>query len=99
MNGRIYALFFILMVAQLTIPGGAQAQTWKELNAKSEEFGREGRYLEGISVAEEALRVAEKKFGLDHTNVAISLHNLSLLHASQGEYNDAALLVERSNIR
>ena len=95
MKVSTYSLLHIIFVASLTIFGCTQKASWEELNAKSEELYRQGRYLEGITVAEEALSVAEKTFRPDHPNVAISLNILAELYRVQGKYNEAEPIHER----
>ncbi|MBC8521426.1 MAG: tetratricopeptide repeat protein [Methanomicrobia archaeon] len=48
---------------------------WYELNDKRGTLYQQGQYSEVTKRAEEALRVAEKTFGSDHSNVATSLYS------------------------
>ena len=78
-------LNLILIVALLTIFGYSLEQSWNELNAKSEELHSQGRYLEGIKVAEEVLKVIKKTFGPDHLDVASSLKTLAIHYRAQAK--------------
>jgi tetratricopeptide (TPR) repeat protein len=57
---------------------------------------QQGSYSEATKVAEEALTIAEKTFGLNHPAVATSLNNLAMLYEAQGKYAEAEPLYKRS---
>ena len=63
----------LMMVVGLSFSSVSLAQEarWKTVNQKALQLLRQGKYQEGIMVAKEGLRVAEKTFGSDHPNVAI----------------------------
>ena len=63
---------------------------------RAAELRAQGRYQEALPFAEEALRLSEQEFGLDHPNVATSLNNLAVLYKSQGRYADAEPLHQRA---
>ncbi|MFQ6007921.1 MAG: tetratricopeptide repeat protein [Candidatus Zixiibacteriota bacterium] len=69
---------------------------WEELNARVRSLYQQGYYSEGIKVAQEALKVAEKTIGADHPNTATSLNNLALLYYATGRYAEADPLYERA---
>ena len=56
---------------------------------RAQSLYHEGRYTEGIRVAEEALSVAEQTFGFEHDAVATTLNNLAGLYHSQGRLSEA----------
>jgi HD superfamily phosphohydrolase YqeK len=58
---------------------------WKKLDDKAKALYQQRRFSEAISVAKEALKVAEDKFGSNHSNVATSLNNLAGLLHDQGK--------------
>jgi hypothetical protein len=58
----------------------AQEALWHELCIKLGMLYQEGRYAEAVTVAEEAIRVAENTFGKEHPAVAVSLNNLALVY-------------------
>jgi tetratricopeptide (TPR) repeat protein len=55
-----------------------------------------GKYAEAQEIAKRALAVAERRYGLDHPNVATSLNNLAELYRNQGMYGEAEPLYKRS---
>ena len=52
-------------------------------------------YSRAIQTAEEALKVAEKKFGPESPNYATSLNNLASIHHAQGDYDKAEALYKQ----
>ena len=85
--------FFALVAAR---PLPAQEARWYELNAQIRQLYQQGKYVEAIPPAQEALRVAEATFGPEHRNLATSLGYLALLYGHQGRYADAEPLFKRS---
>src|SRR5579864_4334164 len=85
-----------LMAAGLVAPLAAQQGSWEELNAKVVSLYRQGKYAEALSFAQEALQVAETRFGPEHPNLAMSLNNLAGLYSAQGRYSEAEPLYKRS---
>ena len=69
---------------------------WKKLDNKAKSLYQQRRFSEAISVAKEALKVAEDKFDSNHSNVATSLNNLAGLLHDQGKYTEAEPLFKRS---
>lgn len=88
-------LVFILAVS-FSLPAEAQQEKYNNLNKKLATLYRNGRTLEAIAVAKEALKVAEATFGENHPYVSASLNNLALLYIAEGQYEKAELLYERS---
>lgn len=86
----------VLMAAALVAPLAAQQESWEELNGKVISLYRQGKYGEAVSLAQEALRVAEERFGPEHPNVAMSLNNLAGLYKAQAKYAAAGPLYKRS---
>ncbi len=70
--------------------------TWEDLNERAGALYQKGQYSEAAELAEESLKVAEKKFGDNHPNVALLLNNLARLYYAQGKYDDAEPLYRRS---
>jgi tetratricopeptide (TPR) repeat protein len=64
---------------------------WNFITARIVAYYQQGWYSVAISLAEEALRFAEKAFGPEHPNVAESLNNLALIYYSQGKEAEAAI--------
>ncbi len=80
----------------VAFPLPAQQARWEELNKQVTSLYRQGKYAQALSVAEEALRVAEATFGPEHPNVATSLNNLAEVYRAQGKYAEAEPLYKRS---
>ena len=66
------------------------------LYQRSRELLQAGRYVEAISLAEEALAIVEVKLGPEHANTGASLNNLALLYESVGRYSEAEPLYQRA---
>lgn len=96
MKREVIVLLF-LATALSVGPSCAPASSWEELHAKSLGLEQQGRYGEAERVAQEALRVAEERFGPDHPNVAHSLTDLAdLYRIHQGKYSKAEPLYKRA---
>jgi tetratricopeptide (TPR) repeat protein len=67
-----------------------------ELNRRGGELYQAGRYTEALPLAQKALEIREKAFGLVHPDVAASLHNLALLYQAMGDHAKAEPLFRRS---
>lgn len=78
------------------IYGLDKCKTWKELNDKVETFIQQGNYFATIIAANEALKVAEDKFGSNHSSVTTSLDNLAKAYVNQRQYAKAKALYKRS---
>jgi hypothetical protein len=66
-----------LVVSFLAVlPGLAQESRWKELDAQIDQLQSQGRNKDALSVAEEALHVADATFGAEHPNTAAGLQKL-----------------------
>ncbi len=92
---RTKVVLIMVLVASFTLPTYAQEVLWKELNDKATLLYQQGRYSEAVSVAEEALKVAEETFGPGH-NVATSLNILATLYQTQGKYVEAEPLYKQA---
>ncbi len=68
---RHLAFFFVVFLSFHSL-GMAQERKWRNLMDQAQMFYHEGRYAEGVRVAEEALSVAEQTFGYEHHVVAKS---------------------------
>jgi len=89
------SLFFFLSLA-LVLPLAAQEARWSELIAQVRTLHNQGKYAQGIPLAQEAVQLAEKTFGADHQNVALSLNLLGLMYDEQGMYAEAEPAYKRS---
>ncbi|MHC4459737.1 MAG: tetratricopeptide repeat-containing protein [Planctomycetota bacterium] len=90
------AQIFLLTMLVLSCAAPQKSKTWKELYLESTALSGLGLYSEATKVAEEALTVAEKTFGPDHSNVTQSLNCLVLLYYFQGKYSEAEPLCKRA---
>ena len=77
--------------AQETDVGRAEA-----LDRQVIQLYREGRYVDAIFTAREALAIREKVLGPEDPSFAKSLNNLAELYRSEGRYGDAEPLFKRS---
>jgi len=89
------------------LPHGMAAMTLIEnYGFKFEEAGRifnqvggylneRGRYAEAEPLLKQALVICEKALGLDHPDMAQSLHNLALLYYYQGKYAEVEPLLKQ----
>ena len=73
-----------------------QDQSWEELNRKTEELCKEGKYDESLIFVQKALIVAEKTFGKEHQNTATSLNALAWIYDAQGRFHEAEAIYKRS---
>lgn len=81
---------------QFTLPEPAEDADWKTLNDRVTSLYRQGLYDQAVSIANEALSVAEKTFGIRHLNFATSLNSLASLYNTQGQYAQAEPLFLRA---
>jgi tetratricopeptide (TPR) repeat protein len=88
---RTSAQIFLLalLVLSCTVSTYAQETLWEELTTKFMILYQKGRYSEAITVAEKALKVAEKLFDSTHPNFATALNNLAAIYRAQGRYTEA----------
>lgn len=89
-----FALMFTSLLCVLRLP--AQVSRWNELNAQGKELYRQGRFAEAISVATEALHVAEATFGPENPWVGTALNNLAVYNMVEGNYAAAEPLYQRA---
>jgi tetratricopeptide (TPR) repeat protein len=76
----------IFLIGSFTPVAMSQETSWEDLILKSRESLRKGKYSDAAYSGQEALKVAEKKFGPKHPNVSEALSNLATIYVSQGEY-------------
>ncbi len=96
MRITIRLLLSVMMVLLSAISTFAQEALWKELDTKFNMLYERGQYSEAVRVAEDALKVAEKTFGPDHPDLAMSLNKLALLYLVQGKYAESEPLQKRA---
>ncbi len=82
-------------------PAKAQLQNFFErlavlsLNQRATQFYQQGEYKKATELLEQVVKLAIKKFGPDHPDVATSLNNLAQLYRLQGRYAEAEPLCKR----
>ena len=74
----------------------AQEALWEKLNSKTKTLFKQKRYPDALSVAKEALKVAEDTFGPDNPKVATSLNNIAELYVIKGTYDEIEPLYKRA---
>ncbi|MBK6958450.1 MAG: tetratricopeptide repeat protein [Nitrosomonas sp.] len=87
-------IFSGLLFAATTI--NAQHTKLDALNIKVVSLYQQGKYVEAIAIAKQALDIAEKDLGQEHSDVATSLNNLAELYRTQGQYEKAEPLYQRA---
>ncbi len=91
-------LYIISFLLTLGIPDQVKSsdERWHQLNKQTGKTFQEGKYLEGIAIAEKALQYALKQFGEAHFSTIASLNNLASLYATQGRYSEAEQLYKQA---
>ena len=89
-------LLVALAALVITLSAMGQEARWGELVKQANTLRKQGRAAEGIPVAEEAVRVAEKSFRANDAKIAISLNLLAAMYDEQGRYADAEPLFKRA---
>ena len=89
-TARLFVLVWIVYAAH------AYAASWQQLNQQVIGLSQQKKYTEALPVARDALDIAEKEFGPNAPEVALSLNNLGFLYKTQGQFNKAIPLYERS---
>ena len=72
------------------------ADSWATLNQKVTELYQKKYYTKAIPIASRALSTAEKQFGPNSPETALSLNNLAMLYKKKKNYADAESLYKRS---
>jgi Tfp pilus assembly protein PilE len=75
----IIIVLLIIPVLTLAFPAYSQDLSLTELQTKALMLNKQGQYSEAVTVAEEALKITEEKFGSDHPKTAASMNILGLL--------------------
>lgn len=93
---RILVSLFILLFGTATIQ--AENTEWETLIENAISFGEQGKTDKAIEIAKKALSTAEKAFGNEHPNLAMSLLILGKLYSKQGQYVNAEPLYQQALI-
>jgi CHAT domain-containing protein/tetratricopeptide (TPR) repeat protein len=110
--GALVLFMFLCAIAQNSIAfaAGASNARWllyaqskskkldeaKRLGAEAKELRQQGKYGEGIPLAERALAIYENVRGPEHTDVALALNNLAELYQKNGNFVKAESLYQRA---
>lgn len=62
---------------------------------EADDFVQQGKYLEAVKAAQEALKTAEARYGSSHPNVERCLRWLVSLYSTQGDYKELGPLYKR----
>lgn len=94
----LWSKAFVITALVLSLSSSVYAQEvlWEKLNGKAKTLFKQKRYPDALSVAKEALKVAEDTFGHDHPNVAISLNYIAELYVMKGTYAEIEPLYKRA---
>jgi tetratricopeptide (TPR) repeat protein len=88
-------LLMVLLISLFTMVIHALETLWKEQITRSVTLLQQGRYSEAAKVADKALKVAEKTFGINHPEVAVSRNIMAAVYQAQGKYAEAETLYKR----
>ncbi|HYX29497.1 MAG TPA: CHAT domain-containing tetratricopeptide repeat protein [Pyrinomonadaceae bacterium] len=80
---------------ELTVPQSPQLAEILRLSNEAVGLYRQGKYTEGIPIAERAQSLAEKALGPVNLDVAITIINLASLYTGLGDYKRAEPLYQR----
>ena len=89
------AVIFAVLTGLWLAPS-AQADELSDLNDQSAKLYKEGKFPEAVTVAQQAVALAEKLHGPDHIDVATPLNNLGEFYRVTGRYADAEQLHKRA---
>ena len=89
-------LLMVLLISLFTMVTYALETLWKEQITRSVTLLQQGRYSEAAKVADKALKVAEKTFGINHPEVVVSMNIMAAVYQAQGKYAEAEALYKRS---
>jgi len=62
----------VLLIVALSVASCGKTE-WDKLNERAQTLFKQGRYVESIEVAKDALKVAEETFGSEHPKVATAM--------------------------
>lgn len=86
----------LAVVLGISVAAHSQDTDWQTLNQQVTQLSVGGRDAEALPLAEKALNLADKEYGAESGEKALSLNNLALIYKRQGDYEKAADLYRRS---
>ena len=84
-----------LCVCAVQASAQVAGKDWQALMDQHAVLMRQGQYQRSADVAQKALVIAEKRFGKQHLDVALTLTNLAISYHALGRYRDALPLCQR----
>ena len=98
MKHRYKISLTIVIVSTLGLNAFAQDELWQTLNAEILKLSQKGKYFDAVLVARNAVKFAEKNYGLNHPKLATSMNNLATLFRIIGRYDDAEIYYSQALI-
>ena len=71
-------------------------ELWNQLNAQVFQLYQQCQFNQAVTLAEQALKLAQSVYQGDHPNIASSLNNLAALYKSQGKLSQAEPLYQQA---
>jgi CHAT domain-containing protein/tetratricopeptide (TPR) repeat protein len=87
---------FLAGLCWLSFSVQAQESEWAKLNREATALYQQGRYSESLIPATKSVDAAEREFGPNSSNYALSLLSAATLHANLGQYAEAERLFKRT---
>ncbi len=82
-------IFILVFGLAIIIPANAAEFSWDALLSQSKEYFMEEKYLKALAIGKKVLTIAEKTYGPDHINTAVSMFNLAEIYHMLGSYNNS----------
>jgi len=89
----LLTLGLLALVCPASLAKGVDSNT---LNQQVQSLFEQRRYQEAIPLAQKAVELAKRAYGLEHQNTATSLNNLAELYQAMGEYAKAEPLLQEA---
>jgi CHAT domain-containing protein/Flp pilus assembly protein TadD len=93
-NRTLIAAILILGASLNATP--AQQSYWQELHERVAQLSRQQQYAEMLTAALEALRIAERSFGIEHVATAVSTYDLAFAYDSLEQFQHAEIHYRRA---
>ena len=88
---------YLIVVVLILCGSFAQADELQDAYDQYKALNEQGKYQEALPFAQEAVRLAETKFGKDDDDTSVYLNNLGLLYRRNlGDYDKAEPLYKRA---
>jgi tetratricopeptide (TPR) repeat protein len=90
-----FSMRYLIVAVLILCCSFAQADELRDAFDQYRALIEQGKYQEAIPFVQEAVRLAETKFGKDDDDTSLYLNNLGLLYATLGDYDKAEPLLKR----